>query len=431
MTRASVGFAVGVFVISLAPDCLPAGDWPSWRGPAGTGVASADANPPVHWDAEQGIGWKVELPGPGNSSPIVVGDKVFITQFAPESRDRLLLAYDLETGTELWRHAERVEKDEWTHPSNPLCNATPASDGKVVVAFLGQAGLVCCDLEGKLLWKRQWGSPEHLFGGGPSPVIVDDRCIVTFGPGRTQFYAALELATGEDIWRIDMPRIDAPNPLEGPNAPPLPKETDLKDPFGSWATPLLVATETGHELAIAMPGEVRGVDIATGKTLWSCDGPEAQVLCSPTFAAGHVIIQSGVSLAVQPGGEGDVSETGVQWRVENDPARIGSPLVVGNRLYGITMNGVVDCRRLDDGTEVWKERLREPGGRGGSWTSLVASGDRIYALTQSGTTFVFKAGDEFEQLATNTLGEATNATPAIAEGVMIIRTNGHLWCVRG
>lgn len=422
----SVVLFCGLLVPSLT---VSAANWPSWRGSSGTGVADSSDRPPLQWGAEQGVRWKVPLPGPGNSSPIVYGDQVFITQFAPESRERLVLCFDRSTGKELWRHAEKAEQDEWTHPSNPLCAASPATDGKHVVAFLGQSGLVCLSLEGELIWKKTWGTPQHLFGGGASPIIVGGTCVVTFGPGIEQFYVGLDLVDGSEKWRVEMPRVDAPNPLEGPNAPPLPKETDLKDPFGSWATPLVVEADGRTELVISMPGELRAIDPQTGETLWHCDGPEPQVLCSPTFGNDRVVIQSGVALAVNPGGTGDVSDSHVRWMEENDPARIGSPLVIGDRIYGITMNGILDCRSLEDGSLIYRERLASSGGRGGSWASLVATGGRVYALLQSGTMHVIQAGDEYKSLAVNDLGEATNSTPAIAGDAIFIRTSGHLWCL--
>ncbi|MEM0924664.1 MAG: PQQ-binding-like beta-propeller repeat protein [Planctomycetota bacterium] len=419
--------------IAVMQNATKAADWPMWRGASQNGRTSNEvAQAPIRWSAEktEGVRWKVPLPGPGNSSPIVVGDDVVVTQFDPQTRDRLVLCFDRMSGRERWRFARRVEKDEWTHPNNPHCTATPAADGSRIVAFLGSAGLVCLDRDGKLLWERRWGVPQHLYGGGPSPVIHEDVCVVTFGPGTEQFYAGLSIQDGKTIWKIEMPRVDAPNPLEGPNAPPLPKETDLKDPFGSWATPMLVRSESGRtELILTMPGEVRAINPATGETYWYGGGTGAQVLISPTFGSGTLVFQSGFALAMKPGGDGELSEEDALWTTNPDPGRIGSSVVVDDRVYGITMNGILDCVSLLDGETLWRERLRVASRRGGSWCSLVADGDQIYATAQDGTTFVFRAGDQLEIIAKNELNELINATPAIADKQVFLRTAKHLWCI--
>ncbi len=425
----SIRFMLLVPFLCMTQPSLHGADWPSWRGAGGTGVAAAEEDPPTHWTTEFGVKWKAPLPGPGNSSPIVIGERIFLTQFSPESRERLLLCFDASDGKELWRHAEVADVDEWTHPSNPLCAASPVSNGSVVLCFFGQPGLFCFDLDGKVLWNKSWGTPQHLFGGGPSPVLVNDIVVVTFGPGVEQFYAGLSVVDGAELWRIDMPRVDAVNPLEGPNAPPLPKETDLRDPFGSWATPVVLNLETGVEVILTMPGELRGVAPETGETLWTCTGPAEQVLGSPAFGAGVLALQGGTAMAIKPGGRGDVGETQVQWTMKNDPARIGSPIIVGDYLFGITMNGIVDCSRISDGERLWRERMSDGGANGGSWGSLVAANGRIYALTQSGTTYVFEAASTYKPLSINPLGEATNASPAIAGMAIYIRTNNHLWCI--
>ncbi|MEO1616177.1 MAG: PQQ-binding-like beta-propeller repeat protein [Planctomycetota bacterium] len=422
-----------LLLVSLGHSVSRSGDWPMWRGASQTGrTPNQVANAPVTWSAESGenILWKTPLPGPGNSSPAVQGDDVILTQFDPETRDRLVLCLERTTGKERWRYARRSENDEWTHPNNPLCAATAAIDGEHVVAFLGSAGLVCLDRDGALLWERQFGIPQHLYGGGPSPIIHQDICVVTFGPGLKQFYAGLSVKDGTTLWKIDMPRVDAPNPLEGPNAPPLPKETDLKDPFGSWATPMVVRSEAGRdELILTMPGEIRAVDPVSGKTLWSGAGTGAQVLISPTFGSGTLVFQSGLALAVKPGGSGKLDEEDALWTQSPDPGRIGSSVVVNGQVYGVTMNGILDCTSLENGESIWRERLKTTRGRGGSWCSLVADGDQIYATTQSGTTFVVRPGDQYDLIASNDLGELINSTPAIAGGQIYLRTAKHLWCI--
>lgn len=404
--------------------------WSGWRGPHGTGLAAASANPPSHWTADWGVRWKVPLPGPGNSSPIVVANHVFITQFDPKSRERLLLCFSADTGIERWRYAEIVNQDEWTYPGNPLCASSPASNGKVVAAFLGQAGVVCCDIaDGKLLWKRELGAPQHLFGGGPSVVFVGDSLVVTFGPGKEQFYSSFDVATGAEKWRLEMPRVNEANPLEGPDAPQLPEGTDMRDPFGSWATPLPLFLPERTELILAMPGELRAVDPRNGDKLWGVAVPRAQIIASPTYGSDLVVMQCGTAFAVQPGRNGEVPEADLQWHLKNDPERIASPLIVDDYLFGLTMNSVVDCRDVGTGEVLWKERLSHGGSAGSSWGSLVAAGERVFALTQSGTTYVFAAAVPFRLLSVNPLGETTNATPAICGDAIYIRTDQHLWCL--
>jgi outer membrane protein assembly factor BamB len=422
-------FAIVLLVLFLgSSDFLSAETWPSWRGPNGNGFTS-ETKTPVTWDSDNNIAWKVTLTSPGNSSPIVFGSQIYLTQADNNGRTRSLICFDTDSGAQKWIHSETVEELEPTHPTNPYCAASPVTDGKNVIAMLGSGGLVCCNTDGKLLWKKNLGAPQHLFGQGASPIIWQDLCIVNYGPGKEQFFAALKVSDGSLLWRIDIPISNAPNPFDQPDGPKLPEGATLRDPFGTWAT-AMIRNVVGQpdELILSLPEKIIAVDPRTGDEMWYCAGNGPQVISSPLIGSDCVGSLGSFAFVVKPKGKGDQIANRL-WNDDNDRPRIGTGLIYKKQIITTTMQGVLECLSLETGDRLWHRRLSSGESGGATWSSLVQAGSKIYALDQSGTTTVFMVEPEFLQIGQNRLNEPTNSTPAISDGRIYIRTDQHLWCI--
>jgi outer membrane protein assembly factor BamB len=394
---------------------LRADNWPHWRGVAMNGI-SAEKEVPLTWSATENVKWKTPLSGPGMSTPVVWGERIFLTQaLDKEGTRRALTCFSRADGKVLWQQVtEFTGPKEATYDGEPhYCSASPATDGERVVAFFASAGLACYSMEGRPLWKKDLGRCEQIWGTASSPVIYKNLVLLNFGPGERTFLIALDKKTGEEKWRVTVPGKFG---------------TDQKDWMGSWSTPIIAPRAGGDELIMAWPGEVRAYDPLTGKELWRCQGLGPLAYTSPLVAPDTVVQASGFGgpvLAVRRGGTGDVTETHRLWREEKAPQRIGSGVIVGEHVYLFNENGVAECRELKTGKTLWKERAT-----GSSWSSLVAANSRLYATSQQGETVVFAAKPTFQVLARNPIGERTNSSLAVSEGELFLRTYNHLWCIR-
>ncbi len=405
-------------------------EWRSWRGDQANGMISV-CDVPSEWNLEDGskaIKWRIPLPGPGNSSPIVSNGLVWITQFDPNSEERQLRCYDMIDGQEKWVYGVKGAEAEPTHPTNPYCSASPVTDGQFVVAYFGSAGVFCFRQNGELVWQQNPGSPQHLFGQGASPLIHNGLVTLNYGPGTEQFWITWDLATGEEKWRLEIPKVDAPNPFDDPNGPQLPPDSKLRDPFGTWATAVSVKSETRNELILANPKKLLGVNPTTGDVLWECHGAADQVFCSPVVVDDAICLLGASAMMVRLGGTGDVTGTMRTWFRERDRGRIGSGVVVDETIIVNDMQGIIEAINLEDGERIWQERLTS-GGSSESWSSLVRAGDRLFATSKNGTVFVFTVTPDYRLLGTNKLNESTNASPAITKDRIFIRTDKHLWCL--
>jgi outer membrane protein assembly factor BamB len=400
---------------------LMAANWPAWRGPAGDGVTS-ETDLPLKWSATEGVRWKIDLPERGNSTPIVWGDRIFLTQNI--GTRRALLCLDRKDGRMIWQAGPEWTEKELTHGTNPFCSGSAVTDGERVVAWFGSAGLWCWDLSGKELWHTDLGKQEHIWGYASSPVLEGDRCLLNFGPGKKSFVVAVDKRTGKEAWRFDVP---APAIVEGPGDP-------NKDFVGSWGTGRVVEIGGRKEYIVSLPGAVWSLDPANGKALWHCNGLNPLAYSEPLIAKDAIAGFGGFggySIGIKPGGSGDVTDTHRLWQEKKNPQRIGSGVVVGANGYFTSEPGVIQCVELATNKQLWKERLDAPGGRSASWSSLVLSGDRIYAVTQAADVVVFKASPEkYESLAVNSLGDGlTNSSLAVSDGQLFLRTHKHLWCI--
>ncbi len=416
--RATVaGFSLVFWSCALAS----AADWPNWRGPHQDGTTD-ETDLPLKWDAaSSNVKWKVRLPERGNSTPIIWGDKLFLTQALEKEDKRLLLCLDKKSGKELWRKEVVQETKELTHATNPYASASPVTDGTCVIVAFGSAGLFAYDLQGKELWKRtDLGELRHIWGYGSSPVIAGDRVFYNFGPGENTRLLCFDKKTGRTIWEHKEP---------GGNA----GEGASKKWLGSWCDPLLVKNAAGsEELCIAYPNRVCALDPQTGKELWTCAGP-TNLVYNSLLTDGDTLIAmcgyGGAALAVKTGGKGDVTDSHRVWFLPKVSQRIGSGVVYEGHHYILSDGGIAECRSLKDGNLLWQERLRGPGPTSQNWSSLVRSGDKLYAVNQGGDAFVFKASPTFALLATNSLGERVIASIAVSDGQLYIRGYMNLWCI--
>jgi outer membrane protein assembly factor BamB len=404
--------------IAVSAASAMAGDWPAFRGPSGNGIALED-KAPLHWDPQKNVRWKVPLPGPGNSSPIVSRGCVFITCAEDEGRKRTLYSFSCQTGEKRWARTVEFPSVEPTHRSNPYCASTPVADGSRVVVWHGSAGVFCYNFDGKEIWRKALGEVRHDWGYASSPILHRGKILLNFGPGAQTFLVALDLKTGNVLWKRDEPGgLDA---------------TD-KRMVGSWSTPVVIKVGGREQVLCSMPTRVIACDLETGLLLWSCGGLSTErvdlVYASPLVSDGVGVAftgwVNGPTIGFKLGGSGDVTATNRLW-LEKQPQRIGSGVVVNGHLYIVNAGpGTAQCIECRTGRVLWTERLEG----GESWGSLVLAAGQLYVTSRKGVTTLFRPNpDKFELLATNDLGEPSNATPAISDGQVFLRTDRHLYCI--
>ncbi|MEO6751861.1 MAG: PQQ-binding-like beta-propeller repeat protein [Chthoniobacteraceae bacterium] len=412
-----------------------AGNWPAWRGPAADGT-TPETDLPLHFSATEGVKWKVPLPERGNSTPIVWGRQIFLTQNV--GTRRTVMCLDRKDGHTLWQAGPEWKGEDITHGTNPYCSSSPATDGERVVAWFGSAGLWCWSLDGKEQWHVDLGPQKHIWGYGASPVLHGDLCILNFGPGERSFIVAVDKRTGKEVWRFNVP---APEVKEGSGGE--------KGFIGSWNTGIVSEFAKVESFLISLPGALFCLDLNTGKECWHCNGLNALAYAEPIitgnmkpiYASPKITVElplyaafggyGGFALGVQPEGGGNITDKARLWQERKNPQRIGSNVERDGVAWLVGEPGIIQCIVLATGKDLWKERMQTPAGRANTWSSLVRSGDRIYAVTQNSDVVVFKASTEkYEQLAVNSLGDGlTNSSLAVSDGQLFLRTHKHLWCI--
>jgi outer membrane protein assembly factor BamB len=285
------------------------------------------------------------------------------------------------------------------------------------VVWHGSAGLYCYDFSGKELWSRDLGDFKHIWGYGASPVIYNGRVILPCGPGERVFLTAIDLESGKTLWETD-------EPYEGDKT---------ADDVGSWSTPVVAQVDGKTQIICAMATRVNGYDPENGSLIWWCEGLSGSrydaVSSSPVVADGLCFAMAdlrGPAMAFELGGTGDITAEHRLWLAEKgNPNSVGSGVLVDEYIFRPNSGpGTIECLEAKTGKSVWKNRARD------HWASLVLAGGNLYALNKSGTTIVLKPNPErYEEVASNDLGESTNATPAFSDGQIFIRTDEHLYCI--
>lgn len=441
-----------------------ASDWPRFRGPNGSGVSADTAPLPTSWSPSRNLKWKVKLPGPGSSSPIVVGQKIFVTCWTGYGVDkaerggdqknlkRHLICLDRATGDLIWDKAVEAALPEDNYhgmiTEHGYATHTPVSDGERVYVFFGKTGALAFDMAGNQLWRTQLGTGSDRMGrgSGSSPILLDNLLIVTAAAESESIYA-LDKITGKQVWRSE---------AEGYQA--------------TWGTPVLVNVDADRtDIVIAVPYEIWALDPTSGKLSWFCESLNARSFCSSLVADGKVVYaigeQGSGSIAVSAGGKSDVTASNVLWK-GRDSNRISTPVIADGKLYSIN-NGVITCNEAKTNHRLYQARLaaggpavesadeppaRPPrgggpggpggpgGGRGGGrggmggqdYASPVVGDGKLYFVTRSGECHVVQLGDKFEKLSSNRVTDDTeefNATPAISDGAIFIRSTANLYCV--
>jgi outer membrane protein assembly factor BamB len=401
-----------------------AGDWPAFRGPAGDGT-SDETGLPIEWGRDKNVKWRAPLAAPGNSSPIVVGGKVFITLAEDQGHKRHLLCFDRENGESLWTQTVHYDETAPTHQTNPYSGSTPVSDGERVIVYHGSAGMYCYDMEGNPLWDADLGKITHIWGFGSSPIIHDGRVIQLVGPGAVTKLVALDLESGEIEW-------ETPEPGGS--------DSDGGRYIGTWATPLVTRIDGRDQLLMGLPTRVGAYDPTNGKLVWWVDGlaSDRSDLCyTSALRVDDVgVIMGGFggpSMGFKLGGEGDMTEANRLWRnfstSPRPPQRIGTGVVADGMIYMANADnqGSIECIDPRTGEQRWEERRTDGGPH---WGSMIFADGRIYVTGQQGVTHVLAPNpDKYEVLAENDLGERSNSTPAISNGQIFLRTFDALYCI--
>jgi outer membrane protein assembly factor BamB len=395
-------------------------DWPRFRGP--TGMGNSDARDlPVAWSSDEHLGWKTPLPGAGASSPIVIGDRIYLTCYTGyhvpgetggslNDLQRHLVCLQRENGQIVWDQAvtATLPEEERIRDHGFAANSPVADDERVFV-FFGKTGVLAFDHSGNQLWKADVGSNTHGWGTGASPILYRDFVIVNASV-ESESLVALDQATGKERWRAEGIR-------------------------ESWNTPLVVQTESGEdELVVAIHGQVLGFDPASGKQLWSCATDITWYMVPSAVAADGVVYflggRSGTAgLAVRAGGRGDVTGTHRLW-TSSKGSNVTSPVLHEDHLYWAhEKRGIAYCAAAATGEIVYEERLNRAGQ---VYASALLADDRVYYLTRDGRMFVVAARPEFELLATNDLrdGGQFNASPVVMGDRLLLRSDKFLYCIQ-
>jgi len=388
----------------------PDGTWPRFRGPTGMGTVPA-GDWPRTWNETDGTGivWKTPVPMPGKSSPIIWGDRVFLTGADEDKQE--VMCYDRASGELLWRTAVAAERDteDQLNVFDDTGHAapTPVTDGKRVYAFFATADLAAVDFAGNLVWAKNMGSPENTYGIAVSPIVYGDKLILQFDRGEADeglsALLALDSASGDVVWRRDRPVRQ------------------------SWTTPVVVETDEGPEIVTLADPYVIFYDAETGAELRRAGEVSGDAAPSPVFSDGTVyaVIEYSAVMAVQTGGSGDVSETNVLWR--NDEAVISdapSPVCDGELFLQVHSSGMMTCHDAATGEIIWEHDLAET-----VWASPTLVGNVVYLPEMNGRTRLFELGREYAEVGSGSVNEKVYASPAFVGGRIYIRGDQHLFCI--
>lgn len=416
-----VTLVLALFSLGAAPVVNTSGspdagkNWPRWRGPLENGHAT-DPHVPVRW-SDADVAWKTALPGDGQSSPIIWGDRIFLTAALEKGAKRLVLAVDRRDGKLVWEQTAWTGTPEPSHGMNGWASSTPVTDGEIVVAFFGKGGIHAYTVEGKPLWSKDLGTFVSPWGTAACPILVDDMVVQNCDSDENAYITALDKRTGNEIWKTSRA-----------------SKADPNESFRGWSTPIVVETGTRRELVVNGHEGVRSYDPKTGAELWFCASPRGRGEPTVTPIGENLLCvvngQGGEFYAVRTGGSGDVTESHRTWHTPRKGGRdCPSPIVVGKYIIVSDMAGIATCYDVADGHELWKERLT-----GKHSASPIAAGGLVYFLNEAGLTQVIEPGPSLKVVAESTLTpgsdeEIFRATPTPCEGQLFIRSTKVLYCV--
>jgi outer membrane protein assembly factor BamB len=379
--------------------------WTRWRGPSGQGLVTG-AGYLDRWSATEGIVWRTPLTGDGNSSPIVWRDRIFLTTAYQGGARLSVLAYRRSDGVKLWETYAPVRAGR-AHQKNGFASATVATDGERLYASFGSA-LLGLDLNGTILWTAALGPIANYHGPAGSPLLYKDRVIVYQDQSQNAFIAAFDARSGRQLWR-----------------------TARQGSVG-WGTPIAIHVAGHDEIIVSGERQVQAYDPATGRELWRCQGNTQEVIPTPVVGYGMVFCASGragPTLAIRPGGSGDVTGSHLMWTSPRGSPFVPSPILYGGRIYTVNdMASIVTALDAATGKAAWQGRLGQATREGFS-ASPVAFDGKVFFTNDDGDTFVIAAGDTFRLLHVNRLGERTLASPALVDGRWYIRTDAHLLAI--
>jgi len=422
-------------------------NWPAFRGTNAAGVADGQPTA-VKWNApaNENVAWKTPVPGVAVSSPIVWGDRVFVSTAIsgdPAQGIRTGLYGDVEPVNDMSKHTWRLlSLDKKTgkliwdkvahegiprtkrHPKSSQASATPVTNGKVVIVSFGSEGLYAYDFDGKQLWTKDLGvlnagwffDPDYEWGVGSSPIIYKDMVIVQCDIQRGSFIAAFDVTTGAQKWRT------------------------AREEIPSWSTPAILEANGKAELVTQATTFTRGYNPDTGEELWKLSGNSEVAIPTPIPGPGFMIVTNGYRgvqpiFAIKPGARGDITlkkdetkSASIAWSTNHGGPYIPTPVIYGDQLYVLLNNGVLASYKVATGEQLYQSRL---GGTGGSFSaSPVAADGKIYCSSEDGDVFVVKAGPKYEELAKNSIGEVLMATPAVSDGLLIFRGLKNVYAIK-
>jgi outer membrane protein assembly factor BamB len=430
-------FAGGCALAADAPDA-----WPWWRGPEFNGVARGDA--PLTWSDQDHIAWKAQVPGKGHSSPVIWGDRIFLTTAVPtgnapaaapanpapasgrrggygggggpQAEQKLMvLAFDRKTGKPLWEKVATVATPHEGFHSQYGSFASPSVlvDSKHAIAFFGSRGVYCYMHDGQPVWQKDFGIKLRMlmaFGEGSSPALDGDKLVILFDHEGDSFLVALDKNTGRELWRT------------------------ARSPGSTWSSPLVITVGGKKQVLVSATKSVAAYDLENGKLIWQTTGLGRNVIPMPVVADGVAIVMSGYQapnlLAIRLGGEGDLTGTdAILWQNQRGNSYTPSPVLQEGKLYVLTDNGTISCFDAKTGKPFYSQ-MRLPKSYSFKASPVAANG-KLYLSTEDGDVVVLRMGEKFEVLATNTLADQVFiATPAIMDGAIYLRGQNTLFCVR-
>jgi outer membrane protein assembly factor BamB len=420
------------YLITLTLCCTStaamAENWSGFRGAAGTGV-SAESNLPLKWSMDKNVAWKIDLPGRGESSPAVNSKRLFVTS-QTEDEALWVIAIDRDSGKIAWKKnvgggelAADGPQELYTHQHNPATSC-PSADEEHVWAYFGTGLLVCLDVDGNEVWRRdlvkEYGPYEIRFGMASSPRLWGDLLYVACMTKGPSYVVALDKKTGNEVWKTDrkLPAVD-----DGPD---------------SYSTPIVLQTPDGNQLVVAGADHINAYDLVSGEQIWISGGLKVnseygRIIASPVVSE-EVVVQCasnpgkggiGRAIAIKTGGSGDITESHRMWTFPRESSDITTPTAYEGKLYMVREIGIGICIDLQTGAVHYRKRLGDSAYR----ASVLAGDGKVYCLSKNGLCTVLKTGTEGEILAKNQLDGEFLATPAIADGTIYFRGNHRMYAV--